>query len=107
MQGWNEAAVSAFLGLRPKYSHAVTYDIPLCGESIVIAIDVRDGKVTIEGSESLSAYIRCTAVHINREPAEEGGQCLIFNGPGGHVAVSPGSPYFKIFFSMYGQNLHD
>jgi hypothetical protein len=107
MQGWNEAAVTAFLGLRPKYSHAVTYDIPLCGESIVIAIDVRDGQVTIEGSESLSASIRCTEVRINREPLEEGGPCLIFSGPGGHVAVSPGNPNFRIFFSMYGPNPHD
>ena len=108
MNHWDETEVSDFLGVRPQYSHAVHYQIPLPAGPAMLTIDATSDSARLEsysgvdGESCISSYIHCDSVAIKRDNVDEGGNCLVLSGRGGHVTIRPGSPYFHVFFSMHG-----
>ncbi|WP_142126319.1 hypothetical protein [Pseudoxanthomonas sp. 3HH-4] len=108
MEGWNESEASAFLGLLAKYTDSVTYDIPLPDGPAILRIDVSGSSVTLNScatsgeASCISASIDCDRVAIHTSASDQTENCLIFSGRGGHVCITPGVPFFSIFFSMHG-----
>ncbi|HYE17890.1 MAG TPA: hypothetical protein VEA69_05575 [Tepidisphaeraceae bacterium] len=113
---WDQNAVERFLGLAPVRRDSTT---PIGTHSeFVFALPTPGGPVhfivrpsldhcqfvAADDNEFLSAYVQCARIVINDEPEEDGGQCLVLQGTAGHACVTPGSPHFKLFFSMHGRD---
>jgi hypothetical protein len=113
---WDQKAVEQFLGVvalrrdstSPIGTHSeFIFDIPTPGG--LVRFSVRPSLdhcqfLSAEGRGFLSAHVQCTRIGIDDEPEEEGGQCLVLRGKAGHACVTPGTPHFKLFFGMHGQD---
>ena len=110
MIDWNKKAVEEFIGLSAAEEHwsslAYVFLLPTPAGPIKLGVVPSEDRCQFFASEDendfVSAYVHCTRITINEELDEEGGNCIVLQGKGGHACVSKGNPYVRLFFSMYG-----
>ena len=75
------------------------------GESTLKITGAPPPAPAVAAPEPPRVELRDNRIVINDDLEEEGGSCLVLEGKGGHACVTPGKPYFRLFFSMSGENL--
>lgn len=113
---WNRQAVENFLGVTASRSESVSplgthvefiFEIPMPGGPLQFSVRPSQDHCQFyaaEEHEFVSAHVHCTRIVISDESEEEGGGCLVLQGKAGHACVTPGKPFFRLFFSMHGQD---
>lgn len=103
MIDWDQTAVEDFLAVTADKRVGVVvefiFDLPLPGG--VVQLRVRPAEdhcqfVSQDERACISAHMR---IVVNNEP--RGGECLVLEGKAGHACVTPGTPHFKLFFSIH------
>ena len=114
MIDWNCNDVEAFLEIAPQVGElsnplgvfpTYTFDLPSPVGTIHFVV-----RPTMElcsfysddKSDFVSASVQTRRIFVSNEPEEEGGQCVILQGRGGHACITLAKPYYRLFFSMYG-----
>jgi hypothetical protein len=113
---WDRAAVEKFLGMtalvRIGVQEEFIFTLPFPLREIDFAINPTEDRCmlrtsgkgdTTDEDELLCASIHCTDIRVSDEPKEEGGNCLVLIGGGGHACISPPKgnlSYWQFFFSM-------
>ena len=105
---WNLKEIEDFLNIKAK---ANVFTLPYLKGQVCVAINPEENRVGIltlldtddeEEREPLRASICCTKIEVNDEHRDQGGDCIVLSGNGGHVCISNEGEYFSFFFSMYG-----
>ena len=116
MIAWDRKSVEQFLGLlavrrdstSPIGAHSeFIFELPTPGGPVHFSVRPSLDHCqfsAVDDNEFLSAHVQCTRIVVNDEAEEEGGPCLVLQGKAGHACVTPGTPHFKLFFSMHGQD---
>ncbi len=110
---WNKQEVESFLGvLAVDENNGYIFRLPFPGGEIDVCVFPQEDRVQIYDRKYLSqnstrapmsAYVHCVKITVDNEPTDEGGNCVVLSGRGGHACISPENSYFAFFFSMYGE----
>jgi hypothetical protein len=112
MIDWNCNDVEAFLEIAPQVGEVsnplgvfptYTFDLPCpLGTVRFVVWPTMELCMFNDESEFVSGSVQTRRIFVSNEPEEEGGQCVILQGRGGHACITLAKPYYRLFFSMYG-----
>lgn len=115
---WDRQSVEKFLGYSAEVAgEQFIFNLPFPGG--VISLEIRPERNEVQvfdkrflststSREALSAYINCKKIVVVHGFTDDGGNCLVLEGNGGHVCIGPEGDYFSFFFSMYdGKSISD
>src|SRR5438132_13287431 len=119
MIDWDREKVERFLDLPSHFKElssplgtwpTFTFDLPTPAGPIRFVVRPTLDECQFYSDDNLrgfvAAYVHTTKIFIDDEPEDEGGMCIVLVGKGGHACVSPGKPFYGLFFSMYGDKPH-